>query len=256
MLLAAACSTPLKKLSKEEMKNSPSISDFFNNNIKNDDDVEYNAFDYTKMIQPYSYAKDFCAKDNGILTMEISKGRIDLIIPTYIRDSDSFYKTIMDGNSLINASFGVFSCVANKNTIWGIDISEHGERRSSNNDISKKTYVSWRILSPKELLEIKETEKARISKRDKEISERVKEDNRREKEIILKKTEYIASFRKHSMVGTETNCGPILEIKGDLAKVYYPVKNYGNEHWIRKENLFPNTYPCRFNQGTYIPPEL
>lgn len=60
-----------------------------------------------------------------------------------------------------------------------------------------------------------------------------------------------AKLRSTLKVGTETNCGPILEIRGDLIKVYRPVASYGNEHWIRREKILPPSADCRFYNGQY-----
>jgi len=62
----------------------------------------------------------------------------------------------------------------------------------------------------------------------------------------------LAAFRKTIQPGTETNCGPVLEIKGDLAKVYAPVATYGTEHWLRRDRLFQQGLDCRFRDGVYI----
>lgn len=59
-------------------------------------------------------------------------------------------------------------------------------------------------------------------------------------------------FRSNLQVGTETNCGPILETRGDLLKIYVPVANFGSEHWIRKGNVFPPGMGCRFHNGNYV----
>ncbi|MDP1624553.1 MAG: hypothetical protein Q8L64_02170, partial [bacterium] len=66
----------------------------------------------------------------------------------------------------------------------------------------------------------------------------------------------VEAFRRSIRIETETNCGPVLEIKGGLVKIYSPVANYGNEHWVRKELLFPPQYTCRFLNGSYQPPAL
>lgn len=64
----------------------------------------------------------------------------------------------------------------------------------------------------------------------------------------------IAKFRSGLKAGSETSCGPVIEIKGELVKVYFPVANYGNEHWIRRSQLFPPGFGCRFVNGQYQPP--
>ncbi len=65
----------------------------------------------------------------------------------------------------------------------------------------------------------------------------------------------IIAFRKSISDGVETNCGPVIYVKGTLVKVSFPVKDYGNEHWVRKDIIFPARYSCRFVNGQYQPPE-
>lgn len=64
----------------------------------------------------------------------------------------------------------------------------------------------------------------------------------------------IENFRKTLKSGAETNCGTIIELKESSAKVYFPVKNYANEHWIDINKLFPKDHGCRFVKGNYIAP--
>ena len=63
-------------------------------------------------------------------------------------------------------------------------------------------------------------------------------------------------FRNEVKIGDYTNCGPIIESKGNLLKVYFPVANYGNEHWIEISNAFPPHYPCQFVNGQYRSPSV
>ena len=62
------------------------------------------------------------------------------------------------------------------------------------------------------------------------------------------------SFRDSLAAGVESNCGPVIEVKESLVKVSHAVANFGNEHWIRRKELFPAGYGCRFNKGEYQPP--
>lgn len=64
----------------------------------------------------------------------------------------------------------------------------------------------------------------------------------------------LKKFRQSLASEEETNCGPIIEIKGTLIKVSHPVQNYGDEHWIRRNVIFPPGYGCRFFNGEYLPP--
>jgi|GEM_PF-3909138 hypothetical protein len=87
---------------------------------------------------------------------------------------------------------------------------------------------------------------------------KAKEAVRQAKEEGDRKTrerQQIAAFRKSIDGGAETNCGPVIEVKGKLVKVSYAVSNYGNEHWIRRDDIFPAGYGCRFYNGEYQPPQ-
>jgi hypothetical protein len=64
----------------------------------------------------------------------------------------------------------------------------------------------------------------------------------------------VSKFRATVVVGSETNCGPVIETRGKLIKVFSPVMNYGNEHWIPISKLFPASHGCQFNNGRYVEP--
>lgn len=72
-------------------------------------------------------------------------------------------------------------------------------------------------------------------------------DKARSEEAQLKK------FRNTLKIGSETNCGPVVETKGDLVKVYFPVANYSSEHWLRSSTVFQPGAGCRFINGNYVP---
>ncbi|MCK6413273.1 MAG: hypothetical protein L6Q55_12720 [Azonexus sp.] len=111
--------------------------------------------------------------------------------------------------------------------------------------------------------ELSKTEAEEIRRRETEASLRREaqaraEDERRlyEQEQQRQRIAQVEAFRRTIKIETETNCGPVLEIKGALVKIYSPVANYGNEHWVRKSQLFPTQYGCRFVNGNYQPPAL
>lgn len=68
---------------------------------------------------------------------------------------------------------------------------------------------------------------------------------------VLVESQQLTVWRKSLKVESETNCGPVLEVKGNLLKVYSPVRDYGNEHWIKRELLFMPGAGCRFENGSY-----
>lgn len=95
-------------------------------------------------------------------------------------------------------------------------------------------------------------------RKDREAEELARaEERRREEEGNRRRQAATAeAFRKAVKVESETNCGPVIEIKGSLVKVYFPVASYGNEHWIKKDQIFPPGFECRFLNGNYMPPSL
>jgi len=66
----------------------------------------------------------------------------------------------------------------------------------------------------------------------------------------------VVAFRKSLKEGDETNCGPVIETKKNLIKVAFAVSNYGNEHWIRRDEIFPTNYDCSFYNGNYRAPRF
>lgn len=69
------------------------------------------------------------------------------------------------------------------------------------------------------------------------------------------RAEQVQAFRQSLAIGVETNCGPVIETRSDMVKVYSPVSGYGNEHWLRRDELFPSHFGCRFLNGRYQPPQ-
>lgn len=114
--------------------------------------------------------------------------------------------------------------------------------------IMRRDELSLREAEERKRRETEEAARREAQVKAEEEQRQYEQDQRRQR---MAKVE---SFRRVIKVETETNCGPVLEIKGALVKIYSPVANYGNEHWIRKEQLFPPDYRCRFFNGNYEPP--
>ncbi|MDH2916066.1 MAG: hypothetical protein PXX77_04230 [Gallionella sp.] len=70
-----------------------------------------------------------------------------------------------------------------------------------------------------------------------------------------KEKQRVVAFRKSIKEGDESNCGPVIELKANLVKVAHAVSNYGNEHWIKRDQLFPSSYDCSFYNGNYRAPQ-
>lgn len=76
---------------------------------------------------------------------------------------------------------------------------------------------------------------------------------RAQTEQQTKEAEALSYWRKSVTVGTHTHCGPVLDKRGTLVQVYFPVINYGNEHWIEANELYPEgSKGCHFSNGRYI----
>lgn len=71
----------------------------------------------------------------------------------------------------------------------------------------------------------------------------------------VKEKQQLVAFRKSLKQGDDTNCGSAIEIKGKLVKVSFAVRNYGNEHWIKRDQVFPPGAGCEFVNGEYRSPQ-
>lgn len=112
------------------------------------------------------------------------------------------------------------------------------------------------IVEYEEKTHIKATEEAEDTAKQEML--RAKEEARQEKIAAAeraKKIKQLYAFRKSLTEGDETNCGPVIESKGKLVKIAFAVANYGNEHWVRRDEIFPPDYGCRFVNGQYQMPE-
>ena len=65
--------------------------------------------------------------------------------------------------------------------------------------------------------------------------------------------EELAKWQNSLQVGDDTNCGEVLKLRRGLVKVNFPVENYGNEHWIKKNLIRKPGTGCRFINGNYDP---
>jgi len=114
--------------------------------------------------------------------------------------------------------------------------------------------VSKAIARKKKALKIEKKRQLEMAAQRKAKEKRRKtlakaEEKRKNRELAS-----LNKYRNNIRIESETNCGPVLQVKKGLVKIYFPVKNYGNEHWIRKEQIYPSSYNCRFVNGNYIQP--
>lgn len=101
-------------------------------------------------------------------------------------------------------------------------------------------------------------ESAKVARREEEArrakAEEQQQRSAQEEQRVEAARREVTGFRKSLKDGIETNCGPVLEMKGPLVKVYFAVKDFGNEHWLRADTVFPPRYGCTFVNGKYLPP--
>lgn len=118
----------------------------------------------------------------------------------------------------------------------------------------EQNYIPQALVKRDELIEKQKAEQ----KRQEEINRKKQEDiiakQKAEEKAMNERKKVVEAFRKSLKNGMDTNCGPILEVRDTLVKVYFPIQNYGNEHWIKRDEIFTKEYGCRFLNGGYIMP--
>jgi hypothetical protein len=118
------------------------------------------------------------------------------------------------------------------------EAEEEKRRKAIEEEEQRKKWEKERLLS----LEID---------RQRAIDEKKKREN--EKALAAARAARAKTFQSSMKIGSVTNCGPVIETKGELVKVYFPVKDYGNEHWISIKDLYPPDESCNFVNGRYQP---
>lgn len=120
--------------------------------------------------------------------------------------------------------------------------------QSAQNFISKYANLDPDSLVPKAEIMLKalRNEQERVDRKEREIKEN-------EAKILRQEELMTINWRKTLKVGSETNCGPVIEIKNPMIKVYFPVASYGTEHWIMLNTIQRPGTGCRFINGKYIP---
>jgi Protein of unknown function (DUF1566) len=132
------------------------------------------------------------------------------------------------------------------------------ERQRAAEETRQKELTQWRAaedVHQKESAQQRavEMERQRIAEEAEErqrLIEQAQERKRLEREQVQERKK-LAAFRKSLRDGDDTNCGPVIEVKGKLVKVAFAVANYGNEHWVKREQILSPDYDCRFVNGQY-----
>lgn len=75
-----------------------------------------------------------------------------------------------------------------------------------------------------------------------------------EQKSIDSVTDNIKAFRKTLKKGSQTNCGPVIDMKDSSVQVLFPVEGHGDKHWINIDKIYPKGNGCRFVKGKYLAP--
>ncbi|MDK9693760.1 MAG: hypothetical protein OEL19_05905 [Sulfurimonas sp.] len=76
---------------------------------------------------------------------------------------------------------------------------------------------------------------------------------KKEESAIHQHANSVEAFRKKLQVGMQTNCGTILELDAQKAKISLDEKSESHQ-WIERRKIFPKGEGCRFVRGKYIAP--
>lgn len=74
----------------------------------------------------------------------------------------------------------------------------------------------------------------------------------RNRQIELKR---IAEWRKTLQLGSDTFCGPVIEVRGPMIKIAVRVQlpGFGSEAWLKANEVYPDSYGCRNVNGRLSP---
>lgn len=147
------------------------------------------------------------------------------------KTSDDFSIIIEECSSLKNVEQLVALAIKNREAL---KIQE--EQRRAHDEQMAKTYE----LRMQKMIKDAEIENVRLAKI--------------EQKSIDSVTNNIKAFRKGLSKGSQTNCGPVVDIKESSVQVLFPVKGYGDKHWINIDKIYPKGSGCQFVKGKYLAP--
>lgn len=108
----------------------------------------------------------------------------------------------------------------------------------------EETELAQKRLDEERRLQAEKAEQARFAQEQAAATKARAEEHKR-----------LVAWRSRIRVESKTNCGPVIEVKGNLIKVYAPVANYSSEHWLERGTLFPPEYGCSWYNGNYRAPD-
>lgn len=94
--------------------------------------------------------------------------------------------------------------------------------------------------------------KDKLPRAEKEEAKVVAEAEARLRKFAVEEDRKLAGWRDNLKIGDETNCGPVVDKKPPLVRVYFPIANFGNEHWLRANQVEYPGRGCCFLNGHYV----
>jgi len=97
----------------------------------------------------------------------------------------------------------------------------------------------------RQLLETRLTEEqANANKRAQEMALAAERERQAEAKSVM-------AWRKTLQIGTDTFCGPVIEVRGPMIKLALNVQlpGFTNEAWLKSDQIFPPKYGCRNQNG-------
>ena len=78
---------------------------------------------------------------------------------------------------------------------------------------------------------------------------------REQEQRAIKETSRIAAWRKKLKVGSDTFCGPVIELRDPMIKIAVSVqlKDFASEAWLKTTQIFPPEYDCANINGQLTP---
>lgn len=147
------------------------------------------------------------------------------------KTSDDFSAIIEECSSLKEAEQLLALAIKNRDAL---KIQE--EQKRAHDEQMAKTYE----LRMQKMIKDAEVENIRLAKIEQKSIDTV--------------TNSIKAFRKTLQKGSQTNCGPVIEMNESSVQVLFPVKGYGDKHWISRDKIYPKGNGCRFVKGKYLAP--
>lgn len=148
-----------------------------------------------------------------------------------------------------------------------VAITDDASILSSTKDCYNNAYKESLIYLEKKRIREEQIEKEKAIEKQKALEkqnelerEKLAQDKKLHDDYVRQHAEYVKQIEafRNSQLREEvmTNCGPILEVKKTMIKIYFPVSGYGSEHWISKNEIYPEGFGCSFTNGRYAGPTL